>query len=84
MPLAFDQFDNADRLRKLGVARSVPARKFTAKRASRALAELFADASVPANCAAVREKMSVDPLPAIVAKLEALIGTDIRANSISS
>jgi rhamnosyltransferase subunit B len=76
MPLAFDQFDNADRLLKLGVARCVPAKKFTARRAARALDELFADAAMPMKCLELKEKMHYDPLPRIVEILESLVGRD--------
>jgi rhamnosyltransferase subunit B len=75
MPLAFDQFDNAARLMKLGVARSVPANRFTAKTAQAALESLLNDESVPAYCHAVKLRMpESDGLTETVRVLESLIG----------
>jgi rhamnosyltransferase subunit B len=74
MPLAFDQPDNAERLEKLGVARSLRAARFTADRATTILNELLADGAMPANCAAIRAKMAVDPLPETCDRIEAVSG----------
>ncbi|CAN5126861.1 glycosyltransferase [soil metagenome] len=76
MPLAFDQFDNAERLKKLGVARSVPASKFTAKTATKALQTLLTDATMPVMCRELQAKMQADPLPETVRILESLVGRD--------
>lgn len=43
VPHMGDQSDNAHRLKKLGVARALPARRFTAERAAKRLAALLAD-----------------------------------------
>lgn len=43
MPFAHDQFDNADRVCRLGVARQIPRPRYTAKRAAAELAPLLAD-----------------------------------------
>ncbi len=51
VPVAFDQFDNAERAARLDVARSVPFRKATADAMTRELAQLFA---VPAYAAHAR------------------------------
>jgi len=50
MPMAFDQFDNAERLRRLGVGASVPARRFTAERAAAALDALLASPTTAEQC----------------------------------
>jgi UDP:flavonoid glycosyltransferase YjiC (YdhE family) len=44
MPFAHDQFDNADRVCRLGVARQIARHRYTAKRAAAELAPLLADA----------------------------------------
>jgi rhamnosyltransferase subunit B len=59
-PFAHDQFDNADRLRRLGVARVVPAKKYNAKSATRELGLLLADESVGRKVAEVAGKLAGD------------------------
>ena len=63
MPLAFDQPDNAERLVKLGVARSLRAVRFTADRAQSVLRDLLADTAIQPQCDALRAKMAIDPIP---------------------
>lgn len=75
MPLAFDQPDNADRLEKLGVAKSLPAAKFTADRATKILGELLADASVEKSCESIRGKMADDPLPRTCELIEGVVNS---------
>lgn len=58
MPLAYDQFDNAGRLVRLVVARVLPARRFSADRATVALGDLLTDAAVPPACAAAQARMA--------------------------
>ena len=58
MPMSFDQPDNAERLRKLGVARVVPAPEFDGASLSAALRELFADPGVPMACAEMKRRMT--------------------------
>lgn len=45
MPMAHDQFDNGNRLQKLGVGLWIPVKKFTAKRVTAALSTLLGDAT---------------------------------------
>ena len=45
-PLAFDQFDNAERLRLLGVAEEIVPRRFKGPRVAEALERLLGDAMV--------------------------------------
>ncbi len=49
-PLAFDQLDNAARLIALGVAESLPPRRFTTDRAAAALDRLISSESVRESC----------------------------------
>lgn len=49
-PLAFDQFDNADRLVRLGVAGEVKPRWFTPARVAKAIDQLLTSLEVAANC----------------------------------
>ncbi len=49
-PLAFDQFDNSDRLMRLGVAREIMPRWFTKSRVAKAIDQLLTSTDVPANC----------------------------------
>jgi len=75
MPMSFDQPDNADRLRKLGVARVVPAPEFDGASLTVALRELFADPGVPTACAGWKERMrGSDPLGAACDLIEELRG----------
>jgi len=50
MPMAFDQPDNAMRLRRLGVGDWVVPRRFTASRVARSLEQLLADETVAGAC----------------------------------
>ncbi|MBI1336008.1 MAG: hypothetical protein GC164_03495 [Phycisphaera sp.] len=53
MPLAHDQFDNAARVKNLGVARVVPGKHYTAQTATQALRDLLGSPTVRARCSAV-------------------------------
>lgn len=78
VPMAFDQPDNAERLRKLGVARVVPAAKFTPARAAAALRDLLADAAVPDACATLAKRMAEsDPVADACREVEGLRGKDL-------
>jgi UDP:flavonoid glycosyltransferase YjiC (YdhE family) len=50
MPMGFDQPDNAARVVRLGVGRSLPPRKFRAPAVARLLGELLGSAAVAARC----------------------------------
>jgi len=56
-PMAHDQPDNANRLQKLGVARSLPVKRFKPEPAARLLRELLESTSVASACVQVRERM---------------------------
>ncbi len=78
MPMSFDQPDNADRLRKLGVARVVPAPRFTAQTLAAALQELFAAPAVPTACADLAARLrGTDPLGEACDSMEGLRGKDV-------
>ena len=77
MPMSFDQPDNAARLRKLGVARVVPAGQFTTASLTVALRAVFADPAVPVACAEAKRKLeSSDPLIEACDWIERLRGMD--------
>jgi rhamnosyltransferase subunit B len=59
-PFAHDQFDNADRLVRLGVARSIVAKKYTAGSATRELAKLLEDSRVSERCAEFAKRLRGD------------------------
>ena len=62
MPMAFDQHDNADRLERLGVARSISPRRFRGPALARLLGELLDSPSVAASCEAAGKRMHrLDP-----------------------
>lgn len=76
MPLAFDQLDNMARLKRLGVAKALPPKKFTGPNLTRVLGELLSDATV-ANRAKhwAREMALHRPLVETCVELERLAST---------
>ncbi|HSV15802.1 MAG TPA: nucleotide disphospho-sugar-binding domain-containing protein [Tepidisphaeraceae bacterium] len=63
MPLAHDQFDNADRMQRLGIARSIPAKQYRAARVAKIVQELLADEAAAARCAEIARKfIGIEPL----------------------
>lgn len=73
MPLAFDQFDNAWRLRQLGVARSLSVRRFRGPAVARALGLLLGSAEVAARSRELSGRMDNEAsLAAACAWIEAL------------
>ncbi len=59
-PFAHDQFDNAARVRCLGVGTSVPAKRYTARSATKALASVLGDAAMAAACGVVAARLATD------------------------
>ncbi len=59
-PFAFDQPDNAARVVRLGIARSLPIRKYTAPRAARELARLLEDPSFERRAQEVAGRMRLE------------------------
>lgn len=58
MPLAHDQFDNAERVKNLGVGDWIIARRFTGPRLARKLGDLLESEAVAAACREVAEKLT--------------------------
>ena len=56
MPMAFDQFDNAARLEKLGVGRTLARRAFRAPAVARALSQLIDSTQVAERCRELADK----------------------------
>ncbi len=72
-PLAHDQFDNAARLRRLGVARSLRPRHYDSRRASNVLSELVESPKINASARSLTRYFSgVDPLADTCLALESL------------
>jgi rhamnosyltransferase subunit B len=60
MPLAFDQFDNATRVERLGVGRSLVPRRFTGPAVAQILDAMLADAGLHGRCGAVASRLAPD------------------------
>jgi len=58
VPYAFDQPDNAARLQRLGVARSIPRAKYTGRRAKSELEHLLNDQAYAARAEEIVRKLS--------------------------
>jgi rhamnosyltransferase subunit B len=58
MPLAHDQFDNAARIRKLGLGDAIPARRFTGPRLTAGLQRLLESPSVASACRAAADRLA--------------------------
>ena len=56
MPMAHDQPDNANRMKRLGVARVLPPRKFRGPALARVLRDVLASAEIGESCRAVAAK----------------------------
>lgn len=61
MPFAHDQFDNAARVRRLGVAREISRRRYTAARAAVELRPLLSDPSYAAAAANAAHRIRAEP-----------------------
>jgi rhamnosyltransferase subunit B len=73
MPMAHDQHDNARRLANLGVARVLPASRFSARPATARLADLLSSPEVARAAAAAKTRMLNDnPFEKTVLAIEAL------------
>ncbi|MDB5299956.1 MAG: glycosyl transferase [Phycisphaerales bacterium] len=74
LPHTHDQPDNAMRLEKLGVARTLSPKKYRADRVAQVLADLLGSEQVNASCAEVAERMKGgDPLEETCKLLEELL-----------
>ncbi len=59
-PFAHDQFDNAERVRRLLVGRTVKAKRYTARSATAALAAVLDDPATAAACRSVATRLADD------------------------
>lgn len=74
-PLAHDQFDNAARIVRQGVARLLPARHYRAPAVARALDDLLGDAALARRCCEVAGRFrGVRPFDLVCREIEALAG----------
>lgn len=74
MPMAYDQLDNASRLARLGVAKSLPPKRFTGVNVARKLEELLNTPTVSERAKHWAAQMSQqDPLSETCEELEKLI-----------
>ena len=60
MPMAFDQQDNAQRMIKLGLAKSIQRKAYTGERVAAVLSELIDSGDYGANCQATAAKIDGD------------------------
>ena len=74
VPFSWDQPDNAERVRRLGIARTIPKRCFTAKTAVAALRRLLDDPAYSRQSAGVAHRMEQeDGVSAACDAIEALL-----------
>lgn len=59
MPLAHDQFDNAERVQRLGLGDSLPAKRFSGPRLAEPLKRLLTSSSVAASCRLAAERLTL-------------------------
>ena len=75
MPMTFDQPDNADRLRELGVARVLPPAQFRGPAVARELEQLLGSTETAARCRTLAQRLSgVNGLRAACEVIEAVAG----------
>jgi len=60
VPFSQDQPDHARRLKRLGVARSIPAERYDARRATSAIAELVRDGACAERARGIAERMRAE------------------------
>lgn len=58
VPVAFDHFDEAERVRHLGLGTTLSRRRFTPARAARHLDQLLASPEVARRCRQARDRMA--------------------------
>ena len=75
MPMTFDQPDNADRLRELGVARVLPRARFRGPAVARELEQLLGSTDTAARCRTLAERLrGVNGLTAACEVVESVAG----------
>jgi UDP:flavonoid glycosyltransferase YjiC (YdhE family) len=79
VPWAYDQPDNAARLARSGVARTLGRREYSARRAARDLDRLLSDSRYTLNCRRMADQIqSEDGVEAACAVLEGVLGRERR------
>lgn len=58
MPMAYDQFDNAERLKELGIGAQVSVRSFRAPLVARAIEALLESPATNANCSRIAQRLA--------------------------
>lgn len=71
MPMAYDQFDNADRLQRLGVGDWIKKSRFTGETVAGALDRLLSSPAVAESCASTKKRVRRDGCERTAAALEA-------------
>ncbi|MDQ3440244.1 MAG: glycosyltransferase [Planctomycetota bacterium] len=85
MPMAHDQFDNADRVARLGAGDSIKRRKYRAKAVAAKLSHLLTDKHVASACRQIATRfVGVDALAATCDLIEQLVAKDAARPSPSS
>lgn len=74
MPMAYDQFDNAERLTELGIGLAVPVRSFIPSRVAHALNALLTSPQTGPNCRSIAQRfVGRDGLEKSVSAVERLV-----------
>jgi len=74
MPMAYDQFDNAERLRELGIGLAVPVRSFNPSRVAHALNAVLTNPQTGPNCKSIAQRFGRrDGLEKSVTAVERLV-----------
>jgi UDP:flavonoid glycosyltransferase YjiC (YdhE family) len=85
MPMAHDQFDNAARIERLGVGRSIRRKRYQAKNVAESLDRLLGDESVAAACGTIILRFhGVDALASACEEIEAFAARQATSSNISS
>jgi rhamnosyltransferase subunit B len=78
MPLAHDQFDNADRIRRLALGEGIPVKRFTGPRLAESLRRLLSSPAVAAACRSVAQRLAArDGLRRSAAAVEDLVAKGV-------
>jgi UDP:flavonoid glycosyltransferase YjiC (YdhE family) len=83
MPMAYDQADNAARLRRVGVSRTLFPKRFTGPRVGELLNELLKDERVKQAARQVGDRLrTADGVATACSLVEELVGSETRSGSI--
>jgi len=77
MPMSHDQFDNASRVEKLGVGRTISVRKYQAENVANRLHALLGSEEIAGRCRKISQQFSgVDGLGKAADEVQALVNVD--------